>query len=116
MPAFLLRIGERRHAFAITSVCPGNMTISVGHGVGTPSVTPGTVGFPSIAGLPPIITLVEIEAPGTGRHVAVVHGLLAVVGGTGHAVGLPEMSPAHKAGAPPTRTFVCFGSTVTGPE
>jgi hypothetical protein len=63
-----------------------------------------------------IITFVEIEAPGTGSTVAVVHGLEAGEGGTGHTVGFAEMSPAHSAGDPPTMTFVCFGKTVTGPE
>jgi hypothetical protein len=62
-----------------------------------------------------IITLVEIDAPGTGSTVLVVHGLLAGLGGTGHVVGLAEMSPAHSAGDPPTMTFVCLGNTTTGP-
>ena len=76
---------------------------------------PGTDGFPSIAGLPMIMTLVEIDAAGTGSTVLVVHGLLAGEGGTGHVVGLPAMSPAQIAGAPPIITFVCFGNTTTGP-
>ena len=76
---------------------------------------PGPDGFPSIAGLPEIITSVEIDAPGTGSTVLVVHGLLAGEGGTGHVVGLPEMSPAQSAGEPPTITFVCFGNSTTGP-
>ena len=84
--------------------------------MGTPSVIPGTDGLPSIAGLPMIITFVEIDAPGVGITVAVVHGLLAGDGGTGHVHGFAEMSPAHSAGAPPTRTFICFGTTTTGPE
>src|SRR3954453_4349741 len=97
------------------------MTISVGHGTGAPSVMPGTDGLPSIAGLPMIITFVETDAPGAGITVAVVHGLLAGGGGpgdggTGHVHGLPETSPAHSAGAPPTITLVCFGNTTTGPE
>jgi hypothetical protein len=87
----------------------------VGHGTGAPSVIPGTDGLPSIAGLPPIITFVETVAPGMGRAVAVVHGLLAGEGGTGHVHGFAEMSPAQRAGAPPTITFVCFGSRTTGP-
>ena len=87
----------------------------MGHGVGTPSVIPGTDGLPSIAGLPAIITFVEIDAAGTGSTVAVVHGLLAGEGGTGHVHGFAEMSPAHSAGAPPTITLVCFGNTTTGP-
>jgi hypothetical protein len=62
-----------------------------------------------------IITFVEIDAPGTGRTVLVVHGLEAGDGGTGHVVGFAEMSPAHSAGAPPTITFVCFGISTTGP-
>jgi hypothetical protein len=62
-----------------------------------------------------IITFVEIEAPGTGSTVAVVHGLEAGEGGTGHVVGFPAMSPAHSAGDPPTMTFVCLGKTTTGP-
>jgi hypothetical protein len=62
-----------------------------------------------------IITLVEIDAPGTGSTVLVVHGLLAGEGGTGHVVGLPAMSPAQIAGAPPIITLVCFGNTTTGP-
>jgi hypothetical protein len=62
-----------------------------------------------------IITFVEIDAPGTGRTVLVVHGLEAGDGGTGQVVGLPAMSPAHSAGAPPTITFVCFGNSTTGP-
>ena len=66
-------------------------------------------------GFPPTITFVEIEAPGTGKTVLVVHGLEAGDGGTGHVVGFAEMSPAQIAGAPPTRTFVCFGNTTTGP-
>jgi hypothetical protein len=78
-------------------------------------VIPGTDGFPSITGLPPTITFVEIDAPGAGITVLVVHGLLAGDGGTGHVVGLPEMSPAQIAGAPPIITFTCFGSTTTGP-
>jgi hypothetical protein len=78
-------------------------------------VIPGIDGLPSIAGLPPIITFVEIDAPGTGSTVLVVHGLLAGLGGTGHVVGLPAMSPAHNAGDPPTMTFVCFGIRTTGP-
>ena len=76
---------------------------------------PGTDGLPSMAGLPPIITFVEIEAPGTGRTVAVVHGLEAGEGGTGHVVGFPAMSPAQMAGDPPIMTLVCFGMTTTGP-
>ena len=76
---------------------------------------PGTDGLPSIAGLPMIITFVEIDAPGTGRTVLVVHGLEAGDGGTGHVVGLPATSPAHRAGDPPTMTFVCFGNSTTGP-
>ena len=83
--------------------------------MGTPSVIPGTDGLPSIAGLPAIITFVEIDAPGVGITVAVVQGLLAGVGGTGHVHGFAEMSPAHSAGAPPTITVVCFGNTTTGP-
>jgi hypothetical protein len=62
-----------------------------------------------------IITFVEIDAPGTGRTVLVVHGFVAGDGGTGHVVGLPAMSPAHSAGDPPTITFVCFGNRTTGP-
>src|SRR3954463_8419946 len=91
------------------------MTISVGHGTGAPSVIPGTDGLPSIAGLPMIITRVETDAPGTGSTVAVVHGLLAGDGGTGHVHGLAATSPAHSAGDPPTITLVCFGNTTTGP-
>jgi hypothetical protein len=87
----------------------------VGHGTGTPSVIPGTDGLPSIAGLPMIITFVETDAPGTGITVAVVHGLLAGDGGTGHMHGFAEMSPAQSAGEPPTMTLVCFGKTVTMP-
>jgi hypothetical protein len=66
-------------------------------------------------GLPPTITFVETDAPGTGIHVLVVHGLDAGDGGTGHVVGLPEMSPAQIAGAPPTSTVICFGNSTTGP-
>ncbi len=66
-------------------------------------------------GFPMTITRVETEAPGTGMHVLVVHGFEAGDGGTGHVVGLPAMSPAHSAGAPPTITFVCFGNRTTGP-
>jgi hypothetical protein len=44
-----------------------------------------------------------------------VQGLLAGEGGTGHVVGFAEMSPAQTAGAPPTSTFACFGSSTTGP-
>jgi hypothetical protein len=62
-----------------------------------------------------IITFVEIDAPGTGSTVLVVHGLEAGDGGTGHVVGLPAMSPAHSAGDPPTMTFVCLGINTTGP-
>jgi hypothetical protein len=62
-----------------------------------------------------IITFVEIEAPGTGRTVAVVQGLEAGEGGTGHVTGFAAMSPAQRAGEPPTMTFVCFGMTTTGP-
>src|SRR3954451_2643312 len=76
---------------------------------------PGTVGVPSIAGLPPIITFVETDAAGTGSTVAVVHGLLAGEGGTGHVHGFAEMSPAHSAGDPPTITVACLGITTTGP-
>ena len=76
---------------------------------------PGTDGLPSIAGLPMIITFVEIDAPGTGSTVLVVHGLEAGDGGTGHVVGLPAMSTAHSAGDPPTITFVCLGINTTGP-
>ena len=76
---------------------------------------PGTDGLPSIAGLPPIITFVEIDAPGTGRTVLVVQGLEAVDGGTGHVVGLPEMSLAHNAGDLRTMTYVCFVMSTTCP-
>jgi hypothetical protein len=76
---------------------------------------PGTDGLPSIAGLPMIMTFVEIDAPGTGSTVAVVHGLEAGEGGTGQVHGLAEMSPAHSAGDPPIMTLVCFGNTTTGP-
>lgn len=76
---------------------------------------PGTDGLPSMIGLPCTITFVETEAIGVGITVAVVHGLLAGDGGTGHVHGLAEMSPAHRAGAPPTITFVCFGKRTTGP-
>jgi hypothetical protein len=62
-----------------------------------------------------IITFIETDAPGAGITVAVVHGLLAGEGGTGHVHGFAEMSPAHSAGDPPTITFVCFGNTTTGP-
>ena len=62
-----------------------------------------------------IITFVEIDAPGTGSNVLVVHGLLAGLGGTGHTVGFAAMSPAHSAGDPPTITFVCFGNSATLP-
>ena len=71
--------------------------------------------MPSMAGLPMIITFVEIDAPGTGSTVDVVHGLEPGEGGTGQVVGLPEMSPAQIAGAPPIITLVCFGMTTTGP-
>ncbi len=76
---------------------------------------PGTDGLPSMIGFPPTITRAEIDAIGTGRHVAVVHGLEAGDGGTGHVQGFAEMSPAHSAGAPPTITLVCFGNSTTGP-
>jgi hypothetical protein len=66
-------------------------------------------------GFPPTITFVEIEAAGTGSTVLVVQGLEPGDGTTGHVVGFPEMSPAQIAGEPPTRTFVCFGNTTTGP-
>ena len=99
----------------MTWTWPGNVTISVGHGTGTPSVMPGTDGLPSMAGLPPIMTFVETDTPGTGSTVAVVHGLEAGEGGTGHVVGFPAMSPAQIAGDPPIMTFVCFGMTTTGP-
>jgi DNA-binding NarL/FixJ family response regulator len=62
-----------------------------------------------------IITFVDTDAPGAGITVAVVQGLLAGDGGTGHVHGFAEMSPAHSAGAPPTITTVCFGNTTTGP-
>jgi hypothetical protein len=99
----------------MTWTWPGNVTISVGHGTGAPSVIPGTDGFPSMTGLPMTITFVETEAPGTGITVEVVHGLEAGDGGTGHVVGFAAMSPAQIAGAPPIRTLVCFGITTTGP-
>lgn len=99
----------------MTCTCPAKVTISVGHGTGAPSVMPGTDGLPSMAGLPMIITFVEIDAPGTGSTVDVVHGLEAGEGGTGHVVGLAEMSPAQMAGDPPIMTFVCFGKMATGP-
>src|SRR3954464_13874126 len=62
-----------------------------------------------------IITFVEIDAPGVGITVAVVHGLLAGEGGTGHMHGFAEMSPPRSAGEPPPMTFVCFGKIVTMP-
>ena len=104
-----------RYIVAMTWTWPGKVTITVGHGTGAPSVIPGTDGLPSMAGLPMIITFVEIDAPGTGSTVAVVHGLEAGEGGTGHTVGFPAMSPAQIAGDPPTKTLVCFGKMVTGP-
>jgi hypothetical protein len=61
------------------------------------------------------MTLAETDAIGTGRTVAVVQGLLAGEGGTGHVHGFAATSPAHSAGAPPTSTFVCFGNSTTGP-
>src|SRR5919201_3951763 len=100
----------------MTFTWPGYVTMSVGHGTGAPSVTPGTAGLPSITGFPCTNTFVETEAPGVGITVAVVHGLLAGEGGTGHTVGFPATSPAHNAGAPPTITFACLGISVTGPE
>ena len=99
----------------MTWTCPGNVTISVGHGTGAPSVIPGTDGLPSMTGLPMTMTFVETDAPGTGSTVDVVHGLEAGDGGTGHVVGLPAMSPAQIAGEPPIKTLVCFGITTTGP-
>jgi hypothetical protein len=78
-------------------------------------VIPGTDGLPSMIGFPITITFVETDAPGAGMTVAVVHGLLAGDGGTGHVHGFPAMSPAQIAGDPPTMTFVCFGNTTTGP-
>jgi len=62
-----------------------------------------------------IMTFVEIDTPGTGSTVDVVHGFEAGVGGTGHAVGFAATSPAQSAGAPPIKTFICFGKMVTGP-
>src|SRR5215213_8971752 len=62
-----------------------------------------------------IMTFVEIDAPGTGSTVDVVHGFEAGDGGTGHVVGFPAMSPAQMAGEPPIKTLVCFGNTTTGP-
>ena len=59
--------------------------------------------------------LFRSDAPGTGSTVAVVHGLEAGEGGTGHVVGFPAMSPAQIAGEPPIMTLVCFGMTTTGP-
>ena len=88
----------------------------MGHGTGAPSVIPGTAGFPSIAGLPPIITFVDALTPGVGIIVLVVQGLLAGLGGTGQVVGLAAMSDTRSAGAPPTSTVICFGITTTGPE
>ena len=99
----------------MTWTCPGNVTISVGHGTGAPSVIPGTEGLPSMTGLPMTMTLVETDAPGTGSTVAVVHGLEAGEGGTGHVVGFAAMSPAQIAGDPPIITLVCLGMTMTGP-
>ena len=89
--------------------------MSVGHGTGAPSVTPGTEGLPSMTGLPMTITLVETDAPGAGITVDVVHGLEAGEGGTGQVVGVPALSPAQIAGDPPIRTLVCLGNTTTGP-
>ena len=100
----------------MTVTWPGNPTIRVGHGTGAPSVIPGTDGLPSMTGFPWTMTFVEIDAPGTGSTVAVVHGFEAGEGGTGHTVGFPAMSPAQIAGDPPIMTLVCFGITVTGPE
>lgn len=76
---------------------------------------PGTDGLPSMTGLPMTMTFVEIDAPGTGSTVAVVHGLEAGEGGTGQVVGFPAMSPAQIAGDPAIITLVCFGMTTTGP-
>ena len=100
----------------MTWTWPGNVTISVGHGTGTPSVIPGTEGLPSMAGFPMIMTFVETDAPGTGSTVDVVHGLEAGEGGTGHVVGFPAISPAQIAGDPAIMTLVCFGKMTTGPE
>ena len=99
----------------MTWTWPGKVTISVGQGTGAPSVIPGTDGLPSMTGFPMTMTFVEIDAPGTGSTVAVVHGLEAGEGGTGHVVGFPAMSPAQIAGDPPIMTLVCFGMTTTGP-
>src|ERR1700748_556324 len=66
-------------------------------------------------GFPDTITFVDTVAPGAGIAVAVVHGLLAGEGVTGHVHGFAEMSPAHSAGDPPIITVACFGSTTTGP-
>ena len=60
---------------------------------------PGTDGLPNIAGLPPIMTLVEIDAIGTGSTVLVVHGLLAGVGGKPAMLGNPSV-PGITDGAP----------------
>ena len=100
----------------MTWTWPGNVTISVGHGTGTPSVIPGTAGLPSMTGFPMTMTFVETDAPGTGSTVDVVHGLEAGEGGTGHVVGFPAISPAQIAGDPPIMTLVCFGKMTTGPE
>lgn len=69
-----------------------------------------------MTGFPPTRIFVETVTPGVGIAVAVVHGLEAGDGGTGHVVGFAEMSPAQIAGAPPISTFICFGVTTTGPE
>ena len=53
-----------------------------------------------MAGLPPIITFVEIDATGTGSTVLVVHGLLAGDGGTGHVVGFARDVARAQRGRP----------------
>jgi hypothetical protein len=87
----------------------------VGHGTGAPSVIPGIVGLPNNAGTPPIFTIADAFTAGVGMTVLVVHGLLAGLGGTGHVVGLAEMSVTRSAGAPPTITWNCLGVITTGP-
>jgi hypothetical protein len=77
---------------------------------------PGIAGLPSSAGTPPIFTIIDALTPGVGITVLVVHGLLAGDGGTGHVVGLAEMSDTRSAGAPPTITWNCLGMITTGPE
>src|SRR5215216_5121637 len=81
---------------------------------GTESVTPVSVAM--CAGRPPTFTLSDDDdGPGMTETTAVQGFELGVTGTGQPTIGAPTRSSSQTTGAPPARTLVCLGTSITRP-